>query len=191
MMLLKDCHSGELKIESYYEAYDREFDRLRLNKMKVLEIGVQFGGSLVMWKKYFPNSDILGVDIADQRTFGKNMPFIRGDQADPEFLKTLGSFDIIIDDGGHTMKQQQVSFATLFPLLNKGGIYVIEDLHTSFWPEFFDIDTKTLDIIDELSHGIHEYADKTSRLAGYPGPKNPFDIYSVRMYPSICFIEKK
>ena len=109
----------------------------------MLEIGVYQGASLAMWENYFGSSaKLVGVDIdpdaaaqADPR-----MTVIIGDQSDPRFLASLierqGPFDIIIDDGGHTMEQQIAPIESLFPSLNEGGVYIVEDCHTSYWDEF-------------------------------------------------------
>ncbi len=90
-----------------------------------------------MFQAYFPNAVIYGIDILD--TSHLNSRSIRtfiADQAERkqllDFIGTHGgNFDIILDDGGHSMRQQQVSFAFLFKYLKPGGIYIIEDVHTS------------------------------------------------------------
>jgi len=133
------------KMKSYYKNYDFHFSRLdRKKKYRILEIGVQNGGGLWTLKEYFPNSSITGLDInvecKQYESKDDDVEVFIGDQSDEEVLNNLhhnrGPFDIILDDGGHTMEQQVVSFSTLFQLMNDTGIYIIEDLHTSYWPEF-------------------------------------------------------
>ena len=105
---------------------------------KVLEIGVAGGGSLLMWRDYFPHAEIHGFDRQRPGFSSPHRVHLHvGDQADRRALngliQVIGSdLDLIVDDGGHTMEQQQVSLAFLFAHLRPGGLYVVEDLHTSF-----------------------------------------------------------
>jgi len=105
---------------------------------KVLEIGVQRGASLLMWRDYFLKATVHGLDISPpQLPPLERIQLHTGDQSDRRSLQGLldhtgSGFDLIVDDGGHTMRQQQVSFGFLFPHLRPGGIFIIEDLHTSF-----------------------------------------------------------
>jgi hypothetical protein len=150
------------KPTSYFSEYDFCFEQFKEKPIRVLEIGVEQGGSLAVWKEYFPLAHIVGIDIDEScRRFESDRIHVHiGDQADAAFLarvsKLEGPFDIVIDDGGHTMRQQIVSFEALFPLLNDKGVYVIEDLHTSYWPEFFDQRERTIDYlkkrIDDLNY---------------------------------------
>jgi cephalosporin hydroxylase len=127
----------------YFDIYDRHFSTYRGRSITVLEIGVSHGGSLQMWKKYFGRrARIIGMDV-DERTRKLAEPRVEiviGDQSSREFMRELavthGPFDIVIDDGGHTMEQQIVSFEELWPHVRNGGTYLVEDLHTSYWPEF-------------------------------------------------------
>lgn len=131
------------KWRHYFDIYESYFNTYRDRPIRLLEIGVNQGGSLQMWKDYFhPDSIIVGVDINPLcKVFESGNIFIEiGSQDDPlfwnSFLKIYSNFDIIIDDGGHVMKQQIVSFIELFPSLNSGGIYLCEDTHTSYWRKF-------------------------------------------------------
>jgi hypothetical protein len=131
------------KWDHYFDVYDRHFSRFRGTDVHVVEFGVSHGGSLEMWKEYFgPKCKIFGIDInpnckelEDQQT----QIFI-GDQEDRTFLRSLANniprIDILIDDGGHTMKQQIHTFEELFPHIDINGIYLCEDLHTSYWPKW-------------------------------------------------------
>ncbi len=92
-----------------------------------------------MWADYFPKGTIHAIDIEPHPELNTNRIHTHVvDQTDRAGLTTLatreGPFDVIVDDGGHMMGQQQISLGTLFPYLKPGGIYFIEDLHTSFWP---------------------------------------------------------
>jgi VIT1/CCC1 family predicted Fe2+/Mn2+ transporter len=127
----------------YFPIYARHLERFRGRQIKVLEIGVYRGGGLDMWSHYLgPGARLVGLDIdeAAVRAVGDRIPVVLGDQEDPEVLRRIdheyGPFDVIIDDGGHAMRQQISSIETLFPLLNDGGTYIVEDTHTSYWSEF-------------------------------------------------------
>jgi hypothetical protein len=131
------------KYKHYFDIYDRHFSRFRGTDVHVLEIGVSQGGSLQMWKSYFgPRAKIYGVDInPDCKQLEEEQIYIFiGDQADRGFLRSLleaiPRIDILIDDGGHTMAQQINTFEVLFSHIDKEGIYLCEDLHTSYWKKF-------------------------------------------------------
>ena len=90
-----------------------------------------------------PAAQIVGVDIDESARTGAGRHVVEiGDQEDPAFLSSVaerhGPFDIVIDDGGHTMRQQIRSVETLFPLLADGGVYIVEDCHTSYWAPYAD-----------------------------------------------------
>ena len=131
------------KWQHYFEIYDRHFSRYRGTDVHLLEIGVYQGGSLQMWKDYFgPKARIFGVDInpACKQFEEEGVRIFIGDQADREFLRFLvrevPRIDILIDDGGHTMRQQINTFEELFPHVHERGIYLCEDTHTSYWRHY-------------------------------------------------------
>ena len=109
---------------------------------KLLEIGVYKGSSLKMWDEYFGSPFIVAVDIEDKSEYQtENIKIIRADQGNPsELLKCLdlcNEYQIIVDDGSHIIGHQILSLAHLFPYLSSGGVYILEDLHTSFvGPQF-------------------------------------------------------
>ncbi len=118
----------------YLELYDRYFSPYRGKNINFLEIGILFGDSLKIFDEYFENATITAIDIDDKKKFKReNIIIIQGDQSDRSLLNKLDDFyEIIIDDGSHKMGHQQISFGFLFKKLKKGGLYVIEDLHTSY-----------------------------------------------------------
>jgi hypothetical protein len=132
----------------YVEGYEQHLRRRRLGAHRILEIGVggyrdvRPGGSLRIWRDCFPRSRIVGLDIsAKQVALGPRVGFVQGDQADPEALDRAvaalgGPPSIVIDDGSHLGDHAERSFAHLFPLMDRGSLYVVEDLHTSYWPKF-------------------------------------------------------
>lgn len=136
---------GSDKWTSYFETYDNHFNRYRDKAIALLEIGIQNGGSLEIWGKYFPKATrILGCDIEEKcRDLTFEDPRIEvfvGDANSPSIydslIKDTPSFDIIVDDGSHIVEDIIRSFAMYFPKLKPGGVYVIEDLHTSYWPQW-------------------------------------------------------
>lgn len=125
----------------YCEIYERYFAPLRDKEIALLEVGVQFGFSIQMWADYFDKGYIFGVDVAnDYWTDNPHVFLARGDAGNHAFMAELfagNSFDIIIDDGPHRADQQKTTFDALWPRLNEGGYYVIEDVFTH-WDAAFN-----------------------------------------------------
>lgn len=121
---------------SYGDLYESLFKPYRNSCTDFLEIGIFSGGSLTAFCEYFPNAQILGVDITLSNViFGKDNPRIKMIEADGTTLKTaemissIGrQFDIILDDGSHDPRHQVSTLNFFAPLLRKGGIFVIEDI---------------------------------------------------------------
>lgn len=202
------------KPQNYYQEYERFFAEKKDQKIRILEIGIEKGGSLYTWAEWFPNAEIIGIDIDEEcRKFKSDRVHIFiGDQEDTTFLDSIpGNFDIIIDDGGHTMGQQQTSFNSLFSRLNENGIYVIEDIHTSYWSKFGGAIYKgdsTIEFLKSLIEVMHFWAVNHPRVnffhrikwgikrrLGFPHNKNPKTylqkwIRSIYIADSICFIFK-
>jgi hypothetical protein len=117
--------------------YPKYFESIRHNQIDLLEIGVYAGGSLRMWNEYFdhPDTRILGLDINSHIDFQTDRVITRfADQSNREQLaRAIGDkkFDIILDDGGHFMEQQLISWGFLFKYLKPNGFYVVEDICTS------------------------------------------------------------
>lgn len=124
----------------YLAFYEQAFEPWVGKPVRMLEIGVQYGGSLDLWRKYFGREAVLfGVDIdpkcADRVTAPNQVRL--GSQDDAEFLgrvvDEMGGLDIVLDDGSHVASHQRASFRALWPRLAPGGAYLIEDLHSSYW----------------------------------------------------------
>lgn len=146
---LYDEHSGKLsdKWEFYLSSYDLLFRDFRSRKVRILEIGIQNGGSLEVWAKYFPNFEkIVGCDIDEKcsrLTYDDDrISVVVGDATDPtteqRIIGLSGQFDIIIDDGSHESGDIFKAFARYFRHLAPGGLFVAEDLHCSYWKEDFN-----------------------------------------------------
>lgn len=131
----------------YTKHYQQHFYPLHRKKMNILEIGIggygnpKAGGqSLRMWKVFFPNSQIYGIDIENKKYHEeRRIKTFKGSQIDEEFLRNvaaeIGTVDIIIDDGSHINDHVIKTFQILFPLMNSNGIYIVEDLQTSYWTD--------------------------------------------------------
>jgi tetratricopeptide (TPR) repeat protein len=132
----------------YTPLYHRLFKAFRDKPVRMLEIGIggyayksAGGASLAMWADYFELGQIVGIDIAEKDLdLGPRVTLLQGSQDDPVFLARLvkdhGPFDIIIDDGSHVPKHVVASFHALFPTMPDGGLYVIEDVQTAYWPQW-------------------------------------------------------
>jgi hypothetical protein len=192
-------------VHSYTEAYDRHLAALRHASIRLLELGVggyadaRAGGeSLRMWKRYFLHGAIVGVDIYDKSSLAEDrITLVRGDQSDPAFLEDLGSrlgpFEVIIDDGSHVCAHVITSVKALFPHLAEGGIYVIEDLQTSYWQRNYggssdprDPDTTMAflkQLVDGLNHAEFDIPD-------YEPTSFDIGVTSLTFYHNLAFIQK-
>jgi len=123
---------------NYLVFYEKFLESNRQKPIKLLEIGVAGGASARMWEEYFPNAQIVAADInPDCLQYKSNRITIEiSDQSDPRQMSELaakyGPFDVVIDDGSHFWEHQITSFRYLFPFVKWGGIYILEDLDTSY-----------------------------------------------------------
>ena len=192
-------HDGRLihKWDHYLDVYNKFFADYREKKVNLLEFGVYQGGSLQLWKQYFGSSvSIFGVDI-DERCAAfqeDQIQIIIGDQEDSKFLNKLGNdlpnLDIIIDDGGHTMLQQQLTLKHMWRKLNSGGLYIVEDLHTSYWPEFhggYGRKNTFMETLKSLFDSIHA---RHSREESHEIDEFTETLSGIHMYDSIVILEK-
>jgi predicted O-methyltransferase YrrM len=128
---------------AYYPLYADYLNHRRKSVKKVLEIGVYTGYSMLMWREYFPNAEIVGVDISLEHSWmGKNakdvckgkdrITLIEADGTKKEVAKRVGEefgeFDVIVDDGSHHPTDQILSLIYFLPYLKLDGLYVIEDI---------------------------------------------------------------
>ena len=124
---------------NYLDLYENHLAPLKNKPITFWEIGVHTGNSIRMWDEYFVHSDtkLYGLDNVDRvelRPARFNLFVgLQEDRANlRKIVEQVGLFDVIVDDGGHTMQQQQISMGFLFPWVKPGGLYIIEDLHTSY-----------------------------------------------------------
>jgi hypothetical protein len=188
------------KWKHYFQLYDRHFASYRGKEITLVEIGVESGGSLELWRRYFgPAARIVGLDIKPEceRFAGANT-FIRiGDQGDPVFLARLveefGPIDILIDDGSHAFVHQIQTFRSLFPHIRTGGLYCCEDLCTSYWePEFGGGVRKPGTAIEFLKELIDEQNAWFAR-DGVESESGALthSLYGLHFYPTLLIIEKR
>jgi hypothetical protein len=117
----------------YFPVYERHFSDWRNKTLVFWEIGVQSGGSLQMWQRFFgPYAIIIGIDIDPEcaKHSEENIIVRIGNQSDKAFLQSVvddfGPPDIILDDGSHIMSDILETFMYMYPLLSKNGLYMVE-----------------------------------------------------------------
>ncbi|WP_071675032.1 class I SAM-dependent methyltransferase [Nioella nitratireducens] len=189
---------GLTKWAHYFEVYERELTRFRREPVTFLEIGVFRGGSLPMWKEFFADgSTLVFVDI-DPECKAHEIPGTHveiGNQADPAFLASLvekyGPFDVILDDGSHVCAHQIASFNGLWPHLDKRGVYLVEDCHTSYWPGFgggYRNEASFIEFAKRLVDKMHSWYTDQDGL--FPFDQMARVLCGVRFYDSIVVCEK-
>ena len=185
--------------EHYFNAYQRHLNRFQNTECVIVEIGVAHGGSLQMWKHFLgPGATIIGVDINPKsKAFEEDqVQILIGDQEDREFLRSLleqtPSIDILIDDGGHSMKQQINTFEELFPAISDNGVYICEDTHTSYWASFGGGYRKPGTFIEYMKNKVDEMNAFHNRenTAGFEVTDFTRTVKGMHFYDSLTVIEK-
>lgn len=128
-----DKNTGHSYISHFYE---EAFLPYKDKKISLLEIGIARGDSLLLWNEYFQNSDtIVGLDNHDQISLAvrnhQKIKKIFANAYSKEIADMLPSFDIIIDDGPHSITSQCISIELYLPKVNPGGIFIIEDIQSN------------------------------------------------------------
>ncbi len=190
----------------YTPHYFFHFRKFRNKPINLLEIGIggyknphEGGGSLRMWERFFPKARIHGIDLYDKKSLEEGrISIYTGNQVDRPFLEkisnSVGGFEIIIDDGSHVNEHIIETFKILFPLLKVGGIYVIEDVQTSYWPEYGgdslnpDQETTAMGYFKKFIHGLNHAEFK---LPGYEPGYFDKNIFGIHFYHNLIFIYKK
>ncbi len=217
LLSLHGDHKGKVsdKWQSTLETYDEILQPYRNSRLSILEIGIQNGGSLEVWGKFFPKAErIFGIDIDPKCAQLKyDNPKIRvfvADATKQDSLKKIGlkplSFDIIIDDGSHKSGDVIRTFCLYYPLLKEGGLYIIEDLHTSYWKPYgggIEERLSSLSFFKSLVDVInHEFWSKSGSKTTF---LNPFfrkygcdmsvdtlsTVHFVQFFNSLCIIQKR
>lgn len=194
------------KWDGYFSTYEKHLAKFVMigRPITLVEVGVQKGGSLDMWGKYFPHkSRIIGIDIdpecAQLKYDNPNIEVVIGDQGEEKFwddflIKYPQPIDIFIDDGGHFMNQQILTFEKVFPRMPAGSVYICEDTHTSYmsynggglhsrgsWIEY------SKNYIDSLHKNWHSDLDTEQERKN----KLSHGLASVSFYDSMVVFEKE
>jgi glycosyltransferase involved in cell wall biosynthesis len=209
-------HHGKVsdKWALYISEYDRLFYELRDREINLLELGVQNGGSLEIWARYFVKAKkVIGCDIdpkCQSLEFNDaRITVVIGDanvdETENAILSNAPMYDLIIDDGSHRSSDVIKSFVRYFPHLMHGGLFVVEDLHCSYWKEFegglfapFSAMTffkRLLDIINHEHWGV--IRTRTEMLQGFAvqygvslDDKFLSEIHAVEFINSLCVVRK-
>ena len=202
---LFESHEGKTadKWYSYLEEYDRLFLPYKDKDISLLEIGVSNGGSLEIWAKYFENAEsIIGVDINPSCGY-----LVFDDPRIAVVVRDINSinvwekkFDIIIDDGSHKSEDVIISFRNNFSRLKDGGIYVVEDMHCSYFDVYKTKGVSSIVFFKALIDVVnHEYSSeaRVDLLNHFSSKLNiGFDeldlarIHSVEFINSLCVVRK-
>ena len=187
------------KWHHYLPIYERYFGPWRNRPgqpVRFLEIGVSGGGSLAMWRRYFgPDAIIFGIDIdpACAAFNGQGGQVRIGSQADPDFLRSvaqeMGGVDVVLDDGSHVMEHIKASLQTLLPLVSLGGTYMIEDLHTAYWPEYgggFKAPDNFFNFIRASIDDMHQWYHE----APMAHPELALQVAGLHVHDSIVVLDK-
>jgi hypothetical protein len=187
--LFKNSNLFSMKHKKYFDTYDELFLPYKNKKIIFVEIGIENGGSLFIWKKFFhKESIIIGIDVNPNckkfEKYGFNIEI--GDQANPKFWKYFFNkykkVDIILDDGGHTNEQQIITCAQCIPKINNGGLLVTEDTHASYLSEFsnpskYSFINFSKKIIDDINFTYPKIGKFKFSINKY--------VYSIRFFESI------
>ena len=214
---LYEHHAGKVsdKWELYLREYNSLFSPYRKRSISLLEIGIQNGGSLEIWSQFFLKAkQLVGCDInrdCSALTFSDpRISVVIGDacaeKTKNEITKKSRSFDLIIDDGSHRSSDIVQTFLMYFPLLRKGGVFVIEDLHCGYWQDYegglFKPDSaisffKTLtDLVNREHWGISK--TRTNLISSFEkkfnraiDEKSLSEIHSIEFINSLCVVRKE
>merc|ERR1712166_90886 len=192
----KECPLAH-KWYPYFDAYDDMFKRYRNKKIVFMEIGVQSGGSIAMWRAYFGKQlHYIGLDINEEtRRFAdadRQIDIHIGDTGNVEFLNKIRNLypdgvDILLDDGGHTMQHQITNFQTMFNFVNSNGIFACEDLGTSYHRHFGGIKGGTVSnprfVAKTMMGRVHLFIDWLH--AGFSTTGNVMDSRTQKQMPTV------
>jgi len=186
------------KMDHYLDVYHRVMAPWKSKDIRFLEIGIWKGGSINLWKGFFGSqTELTFLDINPEckALEGPRVSIEIGDQSDRAFLRQIaqnhGPFDVIVDDGGHKMHQQKISFTELWAHLSDGGLYIVEDTHSSYWPGFgggFREKNSFIEFSKDLVDRFHSwYTDQDDIFPFHPIAK---ELASVQFYDSMVIFEK-
>lgn len=198
-------HSDKHNHHDYARHYDFHFRGLRGSSVSVLELGIggyefpdRGGSGLRVWSDYFQRGKIYGLDFYDKSgiTLPPRTKIYQGSQDDGDFLlkvmSEIGRPDIIIDDASHMNSKTIQSFKHLFPWLRPGGIYVIEDIESSWWEDHgFDGDKNFKNMHSKTTVNFCRALVNEVNAKHIPDNLNPVPIDSIHFYQNMVVIIKK
>ena len=183
----------------YFNVYQREFGPFLNRPISFLEIGVFRGGSIPMWRGYFDEGSrvtFIDIDPACKAHEIEGTTVEIGNQADPEFLARVaeshGPFDLILDDGSHICEHQIASYQALWPHLSDRGLYVVEDVHTSYWPGYgggYRDERSFVEFAKGLVDVMHSWYTDQDDI--FPFDEAAKELEGVRFYDSMVVLEKR
>lgn len=180
----------------YLPIYDTLLKEHVGTNVRMLEIGVYRGGSLALWRNFLgERATIYGVDVVPECAAydGQHGRVRIGSQDDPDFLRRvvaeMGGVDIVLDDGSHICSHQRIAFDALFPLLSDGGIYLIEDMHTSYWRYYGGGLRRPGSAIEFLKRKVDELHSHYFHRGMNRDPST--EIESVQFFDSIAAVRKR
>lgn len=145
--IARSLDTDKTRSPGYIEQFERHFGALRDGAVKLLELGVFRGGSLLLWQAYFSRGLVVGLDMNENPfpQMPERVRFYQGSQDDSDLLDRIArecapeGFDIVLDDASHVGNVTRASFGRLFERhLKRGGIYVVEDWGTGYWDSWPD-----------------------------------------------------
>ena len=195
--------TDKVRTHAFHIPYANHFARIRRRSLTILELGIGEesyglgGGSLMMWRDYFVNSRIIGVDLWDKSPLdGDRIQTIVGDCSDPDFLAGLvrdhGPFDVVIDDASHMASQTLKSLFVLLHAVRPGGYYVVEDTQTSYWPthEGTSLAINAIDTpVAWFKHSIDIINRRFITDPRHWPLRAGFPLTAMHVYENICFLQ--
>jgi hypothetical protein len=179
-------------VHDYANRYEQHLDSYRQLPIRILEIGVQSGASLRMWKEYFPNAQIYGYDYYDCDPFEEDrVTLFRGAQMDTKALEKVGqtgAFDIIIDDGSHKNADIMNCFKYFFPRLAPRGLYVIEDMNVCYWGDTHNVGAPI--VIERMKDLVDDVMARGKSGIGDPKKDQKDGEYKIRGEGKMTWWEK-
>lgn len=195
--LFQESKRPTYKYDTYFDAYEELFAPYKGKDVVFVEVGIQGGGSLEVWKKFFgPKSRIIGIDlnpVLKDELEADGFEIFTGDQSSEDFWKSffeeVGPVDILLDDGGHTNLQTKTTIKCSLEHINDRGLLIVEDAHQSYMKQFQNPSD------DSLIHHTKDIVDLVNSRSmrvkmKFPDPcKMRSQIHSVQYFESIVALK--
>ena len=190
---VKINHSVKHYVTQVYPTY---FESIRNEKLSLLEIGIKRGGSLKMWRDYFPNGTIYGLDIIRTTFLADELRIktFRGSQSEENTLQKLvnytGKLDIVIDDGAHTSNTAVPAFEFLWSYVKPGGFYVIEDLYPVAKRDRKHEHIHGINVEISMFDVLHDIVNDVATLRRYDDYKNDIHVEYIHFWGNMVVMRK-